>query len=99
MKTTLMISLFLIGLTAPTAQAVAPSTAPVETSQAHGCQLTHERARSRDALWNKLSREYLLATMNADKDPGNLREVRAEIERTLSLMRRSYGPACVLDIL
>ena len=99
MKTTLMIGLFLVCLAAPSTDAAVPSTANVETSQAQGCQLSHARERSRDALWNKLSYEYLLAVMDADRNPVKFRDVRAEVERTLSLMRRTYGPACVLDIL
>lgn len=92
--------LVLLFLSLPPSMARASVPADVqEVANVSVCKLDQRRAEMRDTLWNDLSRKLLLASMTAGSEPETYDIVRRDVARSLAELRRSFGAACVLDIL
>jgi len=95
-----LMALVLVLVTVPAipARAALPGGDTQEVAS-NTCRLDRERAQRRDVLWNDLSRRYMLASLEAFKNPDAFSRVSREVERRLQQMRRVFGDSCVLDIM
>lgn len=95
---TWLVMLLFLSLLTSTARA-SVSADPQEVANASVCKLDQQRSETRDTLWNDLSRRLLIASMSADTEPAVYEAVRHDVAQSLAALRRSFGAACVLDIL
>lgn len=95
---TWLVMLLFLSLPLSTARASVPVDVQ-EVANVSVCKLDQRRTEMRDTLWNDLSRKLLLASMSAGNEPATYEAVRRDVARALADLRRSFGAACVLDIL